>query len=444
MVHSLWTLDGSDISGLAPVLLSGQVDLLGIYVTFQDDEGDSIISDNTIDRIHCKNLSYDDFASKYMHANVPVIIQGLTDDWKASTLWTHERDGKVVPNLDYFRDNFGEDVVPVHEQLRAGFAVTRPVSRDMTVSDYSEWWSEHHQELTKREGSEDNSLGVDAGSDDTLLYLKDWKFLASHSSYGAYEWPHFFRDDWLNQSMRHAYKFVYLGPKGTSTVLHADVLRSFSWSTNVCGRKRWYLIPPEYTYLLYDCFGTLLASHLHAEGTFFPGLRSARRHAMEVDQKAGETIFVPSKWYHSVENLEPTLSINHNWLNRANIVFSWTKLKSELNALPSEDGSSKQQVTKRATSADTSSNDSSQVGDDFVLLWHVVSKKAWSHLGEEECTAQGVLDLSAILPILTEMQFFMNDDDGNKTGLVESDDCDVSGLVESILACLERQANNDL
>ena len=30
---------------------------------------------------------------------------------------------------------------------------------------------------------------------------------------------------------------MYLGPKGTSTAIHADVLRSYSWSTNVCGRK---------------------------------------------------------------------------------------------------------------------------------------------------------------------------------------------------------------
>ena len=29
------------------------------------------------------------------------------------------------------------------------------------------------------------------------------------------------------------------------TPLHADVLRSYSWSTNVAVRKRWKLLPPE-------------------------------------------------------------------------------------------------------------------------------------------------------------------------------------------------------
>lgn len=33
------------------------------------------------------------------------------------------------------------------------------------------------------------------------------------------------------------YRFVYLGPAGSWTPLHADVLRSYSWSANVAGRK---------------------------------------------------------------------------------------------------------------------------------------------------------------------------------------------------------------
>lgn len=41
------------------------------------------------------------------------------------------------------------------------------------------------------------------------------------------------------------HRFVYMGPRGSWTALHADVLRSFSWSFNVCGRKRWLLFPPQ-------------------------------------------------------------------------------------------------------------------------------------------------------------------------------------------------------
>lgn len=37
------------------------------------------------------------------------------------------------------------------------------------------------------------------------------------------------------------------------TPLHADVLRSFSWSTNICGRKRWLFFPPDQEPLLRVC-----------------------------------------------------------------------------------------------------------------------------------------------------------------------------------------------
>ena len=47
--------------------------------------------------------------------------------------------------------------------------------------------------------------------------------------------------------------------QGTWTPLHADVLRSFSWSTNVTGRKRWRLLAPQHTHLLYDRFGREMA-----------------------------------------------------------------------------------------------------------------------------------------------------------------------------------------
>jgi hypothetical protein len=376
-----------------------------------------------------------------MHPNIPVVIQGLTDDWKVASKWVCDSDGNEVPNLEYLRDRFGDDHVPVHEQLRNGFTATRPVQREMNVSEYADWWIDHHEHLQQEDSHGDVSSGESDGSDQSLLYLKDWKFVASHSTYDAYEWPILFRDDWLNQAMGSAYRFVYLGPKGTSTVLHADVLRSFSWSTNVCGRKRWYLVPPKYTYLLRDCFGMKLASHLHADthdgmAVFFPGLKEARRHAIEIRQEAGETIFVPSKWHHTVENLMDTLSINHNWLNRANIKYSWDYLKSELNALQKGKVNG-QQLSSETVASNPNSKDSSQVGDDFILLWHVLSKKIRNHLSEVSASGVNehmVMDMEAILLILSEMNCML--EDGSILGFVQRSDWNMPDLIASIRAFL--------
>jgi hypothetical protein len=81
---------------------------------------------------------------------------------------------------------------------------------------------------------------------DALYYLKDWHHVAQFPSYGAYDTPPWFRDDWLNwahdatarERVADAaddatdtatepavqcadYRFVYLGPAGSFTALHS-------------------------------------------------------------------------------------------------------------------------------------------------------------------------------------------------------------------------------
>ena len=486
-VHDIWTRGGSDPSGLAPPLCDGRIEALSWLVMGEeepqqhphhnDDDSsptirsihqpdDDVVTTNVIDRVHFgeDNLSYADFSERYMQANRPVVIQGLmrmmtttnsnkNSCWK-SRLWWLKRDhdsDQLVPDTGFLKREFGSEVVPVARQAQSGFSANRPVPSEMTVADYMDWWDSFHA-IKKKE--QDVVVEQDTGdtpsetttttTPEPLLYLKDWKFVASHPTYDAYEWPIYFRDDWLNQAVGNAYKFVYLGPQGTSTVLHADVLRSFSWSTNVCGRKRWYLVPPEKTYLLYDCFGKTLATHLHADlwdgqGTFYPGLKMARQHAICVDQLAGETIFVPSCWHHTVENLEPTLSINHNWLNACNIHHSWEKLESEVRSL--------RQVVSQESAADASETameptDNSQVDDDLLLLWQILSGK-YRSIADQLCTATGFeeksnveTDLKAIQRVVHGLDRLVNE--GSAPSLQHRGDCDVTGLRKMVDEMLEQ------
>lgn len=39
---------------------------------------------------------------------------------------------------------------------------------------------------------------------------------------------------------------------GSWTPLHADVFRSYSWSANVCGKKRWFFLDPSQCHLVFD------------------------------------------------------------------------------------------------------------------------------------------------------------------------------------------------
>jgi hypothetical protein len=211
----------------------------------------------------------------------------------------------------------------------------------MSVAQYAGWWRD-------RRGA--------GGSAGELLYLKDWHFVAQWPDYRAYTCPALFSDDWLNLWLDAGgsghlgdgvatsdYRFVYLGPAGSSTPLHADVLRSHSWSANLAGRKRWRLLPPGDAHLARAAAGPAVAHDFFADldldldgpgadaggGRRFPGLAEARLKATEVVQLPGEALFVPSGHWHTVDNLDDCVSINHNWVSRQAAFATWAHLREE-------------------------------------------------------------------------------------------------------------------
>lgn len=143
-------------------------------------------------------------------------------------------------------------------------------------------------------------------------YLKDWhlqQYLLRSSNQGQdvkteplYTVPEPFGYDLMNEFwMKYTngntdYRFVYWGPKDSTTDWHGDILYTFSWSYNVCGVKDWKFEVP---------------------GT---------DRIIRLRQKAGELVFAPSFWRHSVTNVEETLSINHNWMTTSNVDLVWESL----------------------------------------------------------------------------------------------------------------------
>lgn len=157
-------------------------------------------------------------------------------------------------------------------------------------------------------------------------------------SYKAYETPVYFKSDWLNEfwdkrsDVSDDYRFVYMGPKGSWTPFHADVFRSYSWSANICGCKKWLIYPPGQEKYLNDRLGNLaydITSDDMSDRCQFPEFDSAVK-PLTVVQREGEVIFVPSGWHHQVINLEDTISINHNWTNACGIFKMWEHLRNEL------------------------------------------------------------------------------------------------------------------
>ncbi|CAM8926130.1 unnamed protein product [Rhodiola kirilowii] len=290
-----------------------------------------------IERVNGKEVSYEEFANRYLSKNQPVVLTGLIDDWRACSDWVSQ-DGR--PNLSFFATHFGQSKVQVADCNNRDFTDQKRV--EMTVEEFINHWLLNSDKDLNDGFFQERSCSF---SNNSQLYLKDWHFVKEYPEYIAYQTPLFFRDDWLNLYLDHYpmhedptsdenrsdiccsdYRFVYMGAKGTWTPLHADVFRSYSWSANICGRKRWLFLSPTQSRLIFDRNMKCSVYNIFEEvsESKFHGLNKAIW--MEFIQEANEIIFVPSGWYHQVHNMEDTISVNHNWFNAYNLHWVWDLL----------------------------------------------------------------------------------------------------------------------
>ena len=312
----------------------------------------------TIDVISSNALSVEEFTERYLDANTPVIITNVGTTWRASTEWVHDnndnsgRSSTPAPTIDIdaFKRKFGEHKVTVTDTAKCHRG--QGPCQEMTIGDFWAWFT----------------TGRSARSnvrDGPWWYVKDWHILSlqtqgdSANETNYYSCPEYFKDDWLNEwydslslsSSNNAsdYRFLYLGPKGSSTPLHADVLRSHSWSVNIAGRKRWRLLAPSHTAHILHAINGIdhppdfypyppledEQPHQEEQGMYknvsspYPSREQAQQHIIEVIQYPGEAIFVPSNWFHTVENIDDCCSINHNWISSESLVNAWEHLKKE-------------------------------------------------------------------------------------------------------------------
>ncbi|XP_056148705.1 2-oxoglutarate and iron-dependent oxygenase JMJD4 [Lampris incognitus] len=271
-----------------------------------------------------KELNYSKFFKRHLLPNQPCMFsRSFTEEWRCRKQWVTE-DGK--PHFQKLLQEFDETPVPI-ANCNAKEYNANP-KQIMPFKKFIHYWKEYIQ----------NGHSSPKG----CLYLKDWHMSRDFPEHDVYSTPVFFSSDWLNEYWDTLqvddYRFVYMGPKGSWTPFHADVFRSYSWSANICGRKKWLLYPPGQEEFLRDTHGNLAyditAPDLH-DKDLFPHFHKACQ-PLEIIQEAGEILFVPSGWHHQVYNLEDTISINHNWLNSCNVDIMWQFLQNELSSVQKE------------------------------------------------------------------------------------------------------------
>ncbi|KAI1722597.1 jmjC domain, hydroxylase domain-containing protein [Ditylenchus destructor] len=240
-----------------------------------------------------------------------LLSKEFTSSWQAVQKWTNE-DGS--PNLDHLLLHFGDANVPV-----------------LLDDDQCSYETMKFHEFVEKH------LGVGHRKD--VAYLKDWHFQSEFPDVNAYVLPAFLSFDWINNETwttdknnptQGDYRFVYFGCKGSWTRFHSDVMGSFSWSANICGRKQWYLLRPGNE------------SHFaQGKGNFIDDIRTMKDKwpeagVIEFIQEPGEITFIPSGWYHQVHNLEDSISINHNVINACNIDILLKLVQSRMTDVQAE------------------------------------------------------------------------------------------------------------
>ncbi|KAF9361997.1 hypothetical protein BGX26_008169 [Mortierella sp. AD094] len=239
-------------------------------------------------------LDQDTFYQRYGFPNRPVMFQNSgVESWPAWEQWTLESlDAKYGDTL--FRvSNLDSNTIP---------------SFKMCFSDFL-----HYVKYNK---------------DQDPLYLFDPRFVETVPEMGdAYQAsgiplvPKYFEVDFfslLKEETRPPFRWILIGPQRTGAPWHVDPSGTSAWNTLLSGHKRWVLYPPNMIPPGHDPTSLERMSSVEWYLDVYPFLPSELR-PIEIVQHPGQTIYVPSGWWHMVLNMDDTVAVTQNFADETNL-----------------------------------------------------------------------------------------------------------------------------
>lgn len=107
------------------------------------------------------------------------------------------------------------------------------------------------------------------------------------------------------------YEMFFGGPNARFPYLHYDYFHVHTWVTQLYGRKTFVLYPPEDAACLYpredEPWQSSIADIEAPDPERFPRFREARAHGVTLER--GDTLFMPTGWWHTTRADEPNISI---------------------------------------------------------------------------------------------------------------------------------------
>jgi len=214
-----------------------------------------------------RNNNSEEFISKFMKPNIPVIIEDFIDaESPALKNW----------NYDYFREIAGDQEVDVYgEEIHS---LDRAASKPLVRMKFSEYLDLISREKTKYRLFLFNLLTIKPELKKDVLYkdITKGKVLS-----------------WL--------PFMFFGGEGSNTRNHVDIDMSHVFLTQYQGIKRVWLFPLSQSDLIYK-----LPYNFHSIANLktssqeeFPGLKYLDGY--EAVLKPGQTLYMPSGWWHFIQ-----------------------------------------------------------------------------------------------------------------------------------------------
>ncbi|KAK2514020.1 Jmjd4 [Columba guinea] len=266
-----------------------------------------------------ESFTYSDFFRDYLIPNHPCIFSAkFTEEWGSRRNWV-TWDGK--PDFDYLLQKFALEDTEIRDHCQW-----------VKLSDFNFSVSCSVPTWAQRVYISGDAV-VPVANCDVKEYNSNPKEQLPFKEYVNY-WK-----EYIKNGYRSSRGCLYLKDWHLSrTPFHADVFRSYSWSANICGRKKWLLYPAGQEEYLKDRHGNLpfdVTAPSLQDRSIYPRYDQSQP-PVEIVQEAGEIVFIPSGWHHQVYNLEDTISINHNWVNGCNVAIMWCFLQDELAAVQRE------------------------------------------------------------------------------------------------------------
>jgi hypothetical protein len=231
---------------------------------------------NPIEKVERRRgLTVEQFHSQFSSRSIPVIVTDLIPAWPLFKM-----------DLAELKARFGDCVFRQREQsyVEAAFSTKRQ-DRPIALAEFI-----------------DNLSNASAGSLPDYIGNQN----VPESMLGLIRKPPYF------QPHEHSPPNLWLGPAGTITPFHCDVVDNIL--AQVWGRKRIQLAPPDEYERVYAERAQLPDVHrahvdpLNPDLERHPQFRGAR--VMDVTLEPGEMLFIPSCWFHDVRALTAALSVN--------------------------------------------------------------------------------------------------------------------------------------